>query len=74
MGLKGPIFVGYYPGLFWGFMKKFTYGFLNMGFTLAGSLVVYLTLSGTIQKVAGIATILAFAGTMFLHMKEPESE
>ena len=58
----------------WGFMKKFTYGFLNMGFTLAGSLVVYLTLSGTIQKVAGIATILAFAGTMFLHMKEPESE
>jgi hypothetical protein len=58
----------------WGFMKKFTYGFLNMGFTLAGSLVVYLTLSGTIQKVAGIATILAFAGAMYLHMKEPESE
>jgi hypothetical protein len=58
----------------WGFMKKFTYGFLNMGFTLAGSLVVYLTLSGTIQKVAGVSTILAFAGAMYLHMKEPESE
>jgi hypothetical protein len=58
----------------WGFMKKFTYGFLNMGFTLAGSLVVYLTLSGTIQKIAGVSTILAFAGAMYLHMKEPESE
>jgi ATP-dependent helicase/DNAse subunit B len=55
-------------------MKKFTYGFLNMGFTLAGSLVVYLTLSGTIQKIAGVSTILAFAGAMYLHMKEPESE
>jgi hypothetical protein len=58
----------------WGFMKKFTYGFLNMGFTLAGSLVVYLTLSGTIQKIAGVSTILAFTGAMYLHMKEPESE
>ena len=58
----------------WGFMKKFTYGFLNMGFTLAGSLVVFLTLSGTIQKIAGVSTILAFAGAMYLHMKEPESE
>lgn len=58
----------------WGFMKKFTYGFINMGFTLAGSLVVYLTLSGTIQKIAGVSTILAFAGAMYLHMKEPESE
>ena len=59
----------------WGnFMKKFVYGLMNMGFTLAGSLVVYLTLSGTIQKIAGISTVIAFACTMFLHMKEPDSE
>jgi hypothetical protein len=58
----------------WGFMKKFTYGFLNMGFTIAGSLVVYLTLSGSIQTIAGVASVLAFAGAMYLHMKEPESE
>ena len=56
------------------FWKKLSYGFINMGFTLAGSLVVYLTLSGTIQKIAGIATVLAFVGAMYLHMKEPDEE
>ena len=59
----------------WGnFMKKFVYGLMNMGFTLAGSLVVYLTLSGSIQKIAGISTVIAFACTMFLHMREPDGE
>lgn len=53
------------------FFTKFSYGLMNMGFTLAGSLVVYLTLSGTIQKIAGIATVVAFAAAMWLHMKEP---
>jgi hypothetical protein len=55
------------------FFKKFLYGFLNMGFTLAGSLVVFLTLNGPIQRIAGITTIVAFAGAMWLHMKEPEN-
>jgi hypothetical protein len=54
------------------FIKKFIYGLLNMGFTIAGSLVVYLTLSGAIQKIAGISTVLAIAAAMYLHMKEPE--
>jgi hypothetical protein len=54
------------------FIKKFAYGLLNMGFTIAGSLVVYLTLSGTIQKIAGISTLVAIAAAMYLHMKEPE--
>lgn len=54
------------------FIKKFAYGLMNMGFTLAGSLVVYLTLSGTIQKIAGITTVLAVAAAMWLHMKSPE--
>jgi hypothetical protein len=55
------------------FTKKFFYGFMNMGFTLAGSLVVYLTLSGPIQRIAGISTVLAFCAAMWLHMKEPEA-
>jgi hypothetical protein len=54
------------------FSKKFLYGMMNLGFTLAGSLVVYLTLSGPIQVIAGISTIVAFAAAMWLHMKEPE--
>ena len=56
------------------FFKKFSYGLMNMGFTIAGSLVVYLTLSGPIQKIAGISTVLAIAAAMWLHMKEPDTE
>lgn len=56
------------------FFKKFSYGLMNMGFTIAGSLVVYLTLSGPIQKIAGISTVLAIAAAMWLHMKEPTEE
>lgn len=56
------------------FFRKFSYGVMNMGFTLAGSLVVYLTLSGTLQKIAGVATLVAFAAALWLHMKEPDGE
>ena len=56
------------------FFRKFSYGIMNMGFTLAGSLVVFLTLSGTLQKIAGVATVLAFVAALWLHMKEPEGE
>jgi hypothetical protein len=56
------------------FFKKFAYGIFNMGFTIAGSLVVYLTLSGPIQRIAGISTVLAIVAAMWLHMKEPDSE
>jgi len=52
--------------------KKFVYGVMNLGFTIAGSLVVYLTLSGPIQVIAGISSVVAFGATMWLHMKEPE--
>lgn len=54
------------------FSKKFVYGIMNLGFTLAGSLVVYLTLSGPIQTIAGLSTVAAFVAAMWLHMKEPE--
>ena len=58
----------------WGlFMKKFTFGLMNLGFTISGSLVVYLTLSGTIQRIAGISSVFAFFGAMYLHMREPDN-
>lgn len=56
------------------FFKKFSYGLMNMGFTIAGSLIVYLTLSGPIQKIAGISTVVAVIAAMWLHMKEPDTE
>lgn len=58
----------------WGlFMKKFVYGLFNLGFTISGSLVVYLTLSGNIQTIAGISSVLALVAAMYLHMREPDN-
>lgn len=56
------------------FGRKFVYGVMNMGFTLVGSLIVYLTLSGTLQQIAGVATVIAFGAAMWLHMKEPSDD
>jgi len=56
------------------FIKKFWYGILSSGFTLAGATVMYFTLSGITQQIALWGTVLAFAGSMYLHMKEPDSE
>jgi len=53
------------------FFRKFCYGVVNLGWTLSGALIVYLTLSGTLQTIAGIASVMAFIGAMYLHMKEP---
>jgi hypothetical protein len=58
----------------WGlFMKKLFFGFINLGFTISGSLVVYLTLSGDIQTIAGVSSVLALIGALYLHMKEPDN-
>jgi uncharacterized membrane protein YgcG len=54
------------------FIKKFILGLLNLSFTIAGSVVVYFTLSGSIQKIALISTLVALTASMYLHMKEPE--
>lgn len=54
------------------FFKKFGFGLMNMGWTLSGAVVVYLTLSGSIQKIAGALSVLAFGAAMYLHMKDPE--
>jgi hypothetical protein len=56
------------------FTRKFVYGILASGFTLAGATVMYFTLSGLTQQIALWGTLLAFAGSMYLHMKEPDSE
>lgn len=54
------------------FIKKFWFGIMNLGFTIAGSVVVYFTLSGKIQTIALISTVMAVCAAMYLHMKEPE--
>jgi hypothetical protein len=56
------------------FTKKFIYGVMASGFTLAGAVVMYFTLSGFTQQVALWGTSIAFACAMYLHMKEPDGE
>jgi hypothetical protein len=56
------------------FARKFVYGIMASGFTLAGATVMYFTLSGLTQQIALWGTVLAFTGSMYLHMKEPDSE
>jgi hypothetical protein len=56
------------------FTKKFVYGVMASGFTLAGAVVMYFTLSGFTQQVALWGTSIAFACAMYLHMKEPDGE
>jgi hypothetical protein len=56
------------------FTRKFVYGIMASGFTLAGATVMYFTLSGLTQQIALWGTVLAFTGSMYLHMKEPDSE
>ena len=54
------------------FTRKFIYGVMASGFTLAGATVMYFTLSGFTQKIALWGTVLAFTASMYLHMKEPD--
>jgi len=54
------------------FFKKFLLGVFNAGWTISGAVVLFLTLSGGLQTIAGIASVIAFAMAMYLHMKEPE--
>lgn len=54
------------------FVKKFAYGVMASGFTLAGATVMYFTLSGLTQQIALWGTVIAFACAMYLHMAEPD--
>ena len=56
------------------FTKKFIYGVMGSGFTLAGAVVMYFTLSGLTQQIALWGTVIAFSCAMYLHMKEPDGE
>jgi hypothetical protein len=56
------------------FMKKFLYSFMNLGFTLAGAVVLFYTLSGTTRDIAMWSFGIAFIAAMYLAMKEPEGE
>ena len=52
-------------------MKRFFDSTLGLGFTLSGAVVLYYTLSGTTQKIALVATVLALAAHYWLVFKEP---
>ena len=54
------------------FMRKFLYSFMNLGFTIAGAIVLFYTLSGVTRTIAMWSFGLAFAAAMYLAMKEPE--
>jgi hypothetical protein len=56
------------------FFKKLMYTILNTGFTIAGAVVLYFTLSGLTQTIAVWAFILAFIAQTYVAMKEPDSE
>lgn len=52
-------------------MKKYFESTLGLGFTIAGAIVLYYTLSGRTQKIALYATIAALAAHYYLVYKEP---
>ena len=54
------------------FMRKFLYSLMNLGFTLAGAVVLFYTLSGITRTIAMWSFGLAFVAAMYLAMKEPE--
>jgi hypothetical protein len=56
------------------FMKKFLYSFMNLGWTIAGAVVLFYTLSGTTRNIAMWSFGIAFVAAMYLAMKEPEGE
>ena len=56
------------------FFKKLMYTILNTGFTIAGAVVLYFTLSGLTQTIAVWSFILAFIAQTYVAMKEPDSE
>ena len=45
---------------------------MSFGFTIAGAVIMYFTLSGLTQQIALWGTAIAFACAMYLHMKEPD--
>ena len=56
------------------FLTKFWYETLALGFTLSSSIILWVTLSGFTQKIAIVATLLAFAAHFYLVMWKQQNE
>jgi hypothetical protein len=54
------------------FSKKLILSIMQNSFTLVGFIVVYLTLSGSVRTIAGIATLIAFFSTLYIDMREED--
>ena len=54
------------------FSKKLILSIMQNSFTLVGFIVVYLTLSGSVRTIAGIATLVAFFSTLYIDMREED--
>jgi len=52
------------------FSKKLILSIMQNSFTLVGFIVVYLTLSGSVRTIAGLATLIAFFSTLYIDMRE----
>ena len=56
------------------FSKKLILSIMQNSFTLVGFIVVYLTLSGSVRTIAGIATLVAFFSTLYIDMREGDED
>ena len=56
------------------FSRKLVLSIMQNSFTLVGFIVVYLTLSGSVRTIAGIATLVAFFSTLYIDMREGEED
>ena len=56
------------------FSKKLILSIMQNSFTLVGFIVVYLTLSGSVRTIAGLATLIAFFSTLYIDMREGEED
>ena len=54
------------------FSRKLILSIMQNSFTLVGFIVVYLTLSGSVRTIAGLATLIAFFSTLYIDMREEE--
>jgi hypothetical protein len=56
------------------FSRKLVLSIMQNSFTLVGFIVVYLTLSGSVRTIAGIATLIAFFSTLYIDMREGDED
>ena len=54
------------------FSRKLILSIMQNSFTLVGFIVVYLTLSGSVRTIAGVATLIAFFSTLYIDMREED--